>query len=299
MVWVYILIILLFRVVQAIFGKRSSIEVKNSAMLSRYVTYQYALSAFIGLAAIIVSGEGIKIDLLTVGIAALSGVSLLACSSCSIYAMKSGTVSLNSMFGTAGMLIPIAAGAMFFGQPVSVMQWVGLAGFFVSSFFLIKGSKKIYAKFDLKTALLLIGCLVSNGVTMLAQQMFTRYVPNGSVSAFSFISFAIVALLGLPISAAAKRGLPVGADGTRENSRLTKSLFVCGAALAVSLFIINQFATISTSLISPVILFTFINGGGTIISTVVASIMYKEKLSFNIITGVILGIASLVVIKSF
>ena len=38
-----------------------------------------------------------------------------------------------------------------------------------------------------------------------------------------------------------------------------------------------------------VFLFTFINGGGTIISTLAAAAIYKEKLSVYSILGVIIG----------
>lgn len=46
-------------------------------------------------------------------------------------------------------------------------------------------------------------------------------------------------------------------------------------------------------------LFTFINGGGTIISTLAAAAIYKEKLSVYSILGVIIGICSMIMIKLF
>ncbi len=298
MVWIYISIILLCRVVQAIFSKRASLEVKNLTMQSGYSAFYYSVSAVLGIILLAIEDKGFPLDWLTLLFSLISGVSLFLCTFCGISAMKNGTVSLNSMFGTAGMLIPIAAGMIFWNQPVSVMQWVGLAGFFVASFFLVKGSKKIYSGFSLKTALLLLVQLLSNGATMVAQQLFTTYVPDGSVTMFSFISFATAALLGYLMFVAMKLGGRAEGSAPVETG-LSKILFVCGISLAVAVFVINQLATISTALISPVILFTFINGGSTVISTLVAAIMYKEKLSANIIIGVLLGVVSLIVIKSF
>lgn len=295
MAGLYIFIILLFRIVQALFNKRSSIEIKNVPMLIGYNSFKNSISAILGLILIIIGGAGFKADVLTVLIAAFSGVSLFFSGFCSIYAMKSGTVSLNSMFGTAGMIIPIAAGAIFFNAQVAPMQFVGLALFFVSAYLLIGASKTVYSNFSYKTLLLLIGSLVANGCTMLAQQMFTKYVPDGDVSVFSFLSFGIIAVL----SGVFYTVLNVGKKEKRENTRLSKVLLICGVALAVSVFVINQLATISTALVSPVILFTFINGGGTIISTLVAAIVYKEKISKKTAMGIIIGVASLVIIKAF
>ena len=84
-----------------------------------------------------------------------------------------------------------------------------------------------------------------------------------------------------------------------ENIKLGKTLYICGIALAAAVFVINQFATTLTALLPPVFLFTFINGGGTIISTLVAAVMYKEKLSVYSILGVIIGIGSMIMIKMF
>lgn len=187
MAGLYIVIILLFRVVQAIFNKRSSNEIKNITMLVGYNTFKNLISAVLGLILIFIGGIGFRIDLLTVLIAAFAGISLFFSGFCSIYAMKSGTVSLNSMFGTAGIIIPIATGEILFNKPIVPLQLVGLVLFFISAYLLIGASKSVYSNFSYKTLLLLLGTMVANGCTMLAQQMFTIYVPDGDVSIFSFL----------------------------------------------------------------------------------------------------------------
>lgn len=293
----YIGIILLFRVVQAVFNKRSSNEIKNIPMLVGYTSFKSAVSAVLGLLLILVLGNGFHADWRTVLIASFSGLTLFFSTFCGIYAMKSGTVSLSSMFGTAGMIIPLIAGVFLFDQPIHIIQWAGVGLFFVAAWMLIGSSKKIYTNFSFKTLLLLIGSLISNGCTMLAQQMFTAYVPDGDVSVFSFLSFGIIAILGSITFLFMKNQKSKDTEETTDSSK--KTLFICGVALAIAVFVINQLATLSTTLVSPVILFTFINGGGTIISTVVAAILYKEKLSRRTVAGVVLGILSLVVIKLF
>lgn len=297
---VYILIILLFRVVQAVFNKQSSNEMRSVRTLMVYSTYRMAISAVLGLVLILIAGNGFRIDGLTVLIATFSGLMLFVASACSLYCMKSGTVSLDSMFGTAGMLIPMLAGIFLFDQPVRPLQWVGVAVFFVSAWLLVRSSKKTYSNFSFKTALLLAGSLLSNGATMLAQQLFTAYVPDGDVSAFSFISFGVLAVLCGAVSLVMfLRQRQVAPAAWRDDFKLSKNLLICGVALAVAVFVINQLATVSTALVSPVILFAFINGGGTIIATVVAAVLYKEKLSVSSTVGVLLGIASLLMIKLF
>ena len=214
----------------------------------------------------------------------------------STYAMKSGTISLNSMFSTAGMLVPLIAGIFLFGEPIRPMQWAGVGVFMISACLLIGSSKDIFNGFSIKTFFLLIGSMLANGGTMLAQQMFTSYVPDGNITVFSFLSFGIIALLTHITSFFMGRHKEAVGE---TKDKPSKTLIICAFFLAVAVFVINQLATLSTALVSPVILFTFINGGGTIISTIVAAIVYNERLTKKSVAGVVLGIISLVIVKMF
>lgn len=295
--------------VQAVFNKMASNEVKNIPTVLVYGAYRNTISALFGLLLVLISGSGFGLGATGLLISLCSGVMLSVSGFCGIMCLKTGTVSVSSIFSTAGILIPIIAG-VFFGTPVSAMQCAGLALFFVSAFLLIGDSKKATGKFTVGTFFLLIGCLFAEGLTMLSQQAFTKYVPDGSVSAFSFITFCIAAVSNLvmfaffrnkkiPVPGEEKPGSPDPPAAPDQSVKFSRRLIISGFALAVAVFVINQFATLSTALVPPVILFTFINGGGTVISTIVAAIMYKEKLTPQKIAGVAVGIISLVVVKMF
>ncbi len=230
----YLGIILLARVVQAIFDKRSSNEVQGLGMTAVYSAYKFSISALLGLVLLVPALGQVQVTPLAVGISLFSGLSLLAAGFCGIYAMKSGTVSLASMFSTAGLLVPVLAGALWFDQPVQPLQIAGIGLFFV-------------------------------------------------------------AVLGLPLALVLRR-LP---EERSRPLRLNRTLLLCGAALAGALFVINQLATTLTTALPPVVLFTVINGGATIISTLVAAILYGERLTVRSVAGVLLGILSMVIIKLF
>lgn len=292
--------------VQAVFNKMASNEVENIPTVLVYGAYRNAISAAFGLMLVLISGNGFGLGATGLLISLCSGVMLSVSGYCGIMCLKTGTVSVSSIFSTAGILIPIIAG-VFFGIPVSAVQCVGLALFFVSAFLLIRDSRNTTGKFTAGAFFLLVGCLFAEGLTMLSQQAFTKYVPDGSVSAFSFITFCIAALSNLIMFAFFRnKKIPVPGEekpdppaAPAQSVKFSRRLIISGFALAVAVFVINQFATMSTALVPPVILFTFINGGGAVISTVVAAIMYKEKLTPQKIAGVAVGIASLVIVKMF
>lgn len=291
---IYISVILVCRVVQAIFSKRSSMEVRDFSMMIGYSAFKNAVSAVLAFFLILITGCSFFVSLPAFLIAFLSGLSLFAAGFCSIYAMKTGTISLTSMFGTAGMLIPFLAGIFWFGQPVRLWQWVGVALFFVGAWLLIISSNETHQKLTGKTILLLFGSMLANGCTMLAQQLFVTYAGDCDVTVFSLLSFGLISLFSALALLVAKKS-PAG-NGEKHRF-LSRPLMVCGVVLAAAVFIINQLATKSAALVPPVILFAFINGGATIISSIVGAVMYREKLTAKTVTGIILGISALIMIK--
>ena len=290
---IYISIILLCRIAQHIFGKNTSNAIRGTSCFVQYCSYTNIISGILGLLLIIIAGNGLRCNLTALLISLFSGIMLASSKAFSLAAMKSGTVALISLFGTAGILVPCIAGIFLFGQPMSWGQWGGIVLFFVAAYLMIGSSAKIYNGFSLKTLILLIGTMLANGFTMLAQQMFTFYVPDGDVSVFSFLSFGIVGVLLLILSLIPAKGK------TKIEYRLSSRLLLLGAVSAVAVFIINQLATLSTGLVSPAILFTFINGGSTIIAAIVAAVCFHEKLTMRSSLGIIIGVIALVIIKAF
>lgn len=290
---IYISIIMLCRVAQHLCNKGTSNCVTNKEVFLKYGAYRQIFSAILGVLLIVVAGNGFRCDLPTIIISTFSGLSLIISMACSISFLKVGTVALSSLFGTAGLLVPCVAGIFLFDEPMSVGQWLGVGLFFVAAYFLIGSSQRVYCKLSVKSFLILLSTMLSNGMTMLAQQMFTAYVPDGDVSVFSFLSFGIVGVILLIVSIITEKG-----NEKTEKSKLSPKLIGMGAVLSVAVFIINQLATLATAFVPPVILFTFINGGSTIIGTIVAAICFKEKLTGRSVTGVLLGVLSLIIIKA-
>ena len=167
--------------------------------------------------------------------------------------------------------------------------------FFVAAWFLISSSSRIYQGFSVKTFGLLLGVMLSEGFTMLSQQLFALCVPDGDVSVFSFLSFGTAGALMLVMALFTWKRKEEG-DG---RAALTPELLFLGAVLSVVVFIINQLATLAAATVPPVILFTFINGGSTIIGAIVAAVFFKERLTPRSLLGIGLGILSLVIIKAF
>ena len=298
---VYIGIMLAIRVVQNICSKCTSIcfpkKVKN---IFRYYAYSKALSALGALVFLILEMQhaAVSVSPAAVLIAALSGAFLLIGSYCGTLSMQSGTMALTSMFSTAGVIIPCIAGIFMFGEPLSLLQTVGLVLFLIAAYLLTVSTKTKTGKLTAKQVLLLIISLIGNGMVMLMQKIYAAWLPGSSVSVYSFMTFfipcVVMALLGSNLFFRHEKAEENATDTDTE--KFPKKLLLFGALAAIAVLIINQLATICAGILPSVVLFLFINGGNTVIATLVGIFLFGEKINLRNAIGILLGIASLALI---
>lgn len=292
MIAAYFGVILVCRVIQTVFVKKISGGIESAKALFRYYSLQNTLSALFGLLFLLFSGEKLRLNGATALYALLFAAALFTTQYSAVKAIRLGTISLYSMSGTAGMIVPVLAGALFFGDRVSPMQILSLAVFFLAMWQLIAATKQSTVSFDLRSVVYLLIGLLSNGATMLVQQLFSKTVTDGSVTVFSLLSFAFLAAFMGVTSLFLK-------DGEGEAAPAYAPPLLSALLLAAALFVINQLSTILAAFVSPILLFAFLSGGGTVISVVVAAVVFREKMNVRIAISVAVGIAALIGLKIF
>lgn len=291
----YFLIILLLRLPQNLFNKRSSGIVRGAPAYFAYGAYRYLLSGGMALVLLLFAGGFSGVSLKALAISAIGAVALGSNLFFGLEALKSGAMVLSSMAGSAGLLLPCVFGIFMFDEPMSLMQLFGILLLILSGWLLIGYSKKLKGSFTPRTMLLLIGSMLSNGFTMVAQKMFSKYLPDVSVSVFSFLAFGLVGV-GMCVGLVPQLTKKEKREEIRE---LPKALWFYGAGLSTILLIINQLATIAAKVIPSAIMFPINDGGATIITALTGAVVFKEKLTARSVAGLALGIASLIVINLF
>lgn len=292
--YIFLIIILLLRVPQNFSSKKTSGLVTNSQSYFLYGTYSYTLAGLIAFVMLLFDGMS-GFSLPAVGISALGAVSLAVSLFCSIEALKSGVMVLAAMAGSVGLLLPCIAGIFMFNEPMKPMQFIGIALLIFSGWLLIGYSKEQTGSFTPRTLLLLIGSMLSNGSVMLAQKMFSKYLPDTSVSIFSFLTFGLIGIgmfIGLVPSLLSQ-------SGRAKIAAVPKPVFLYGTISSIILLAINQLATLAGRNVPSAIMFPINDGGATIITAITAAIFFKEKLTVRSVCGLILGIGSLIVINLF
>lgn len=355
MVAVYIIIIMLMRVVQNVFDKKTAIMLPyNAVAYFKYTAYceaAAALSAAGMLVVMLLCGNTVVLPVETLIYAAVSGAALGLTCVLGKYVLSLTTMAISSIFSTAGMLIPAIAGIFMFNDPMQWYHWVAVAIFLAGVYLLGGNEKNERKKFAPITLVLLLLLLGLNGITMLMQTISGRLTEGTDISFmqefcrtsyFSFVTFAAAtAVLAVTWGAfdlasrrAEKRMLPASemsviplaenetsgagaieaSEPAAENNaagkarfafiapdkkdrKLNRRLYAYGLALALAVFVINQLATLSTPLLAPVVLFTFLGGGATIISALVGAVVYKERITAKSAIGLLLSIGALILLK--
>ena len=289
--------ILSFRVLQKISNKAISNDMPGKAHgVSAYLSMSMGMSAAVAFI-LLLFGDASK-DIVSMppegwGISVATGVTLTISVTCSLFALRGSSMVLGALFGMAGLLVPIISGIFIFGQSVSPMQWGGILLLFIAAWLLASSSEKTNGKLTLKTLFLLLGSMLSNGGTMLLQTLYKHYVPEGNVSLYSFLQFLIPAVTMLILT------FILRANGKVDRFRPSKKLVIFTAISAVSLLAISQLSTMASAVVPVAVLFPVSDGGGMIISAIVASVMYKEKLNVKSVIGIAAGILAIVSMKVF
>ncbi len=290
-----IVIIILIRFIQQYSSKMSSILVPKTLFgNTKYFMLTKLLAAAFAALILLFGGGFSHMNAETALYAAAFGIMLLISSVSSLYAIKSGTMALSSLFSTAGLIVPCVAGIFMYHIPMSLGQWAGVLLFLAASVLLIGDTKKLYSGFSFKTLILLLIAMLSNGAVMMVQTMFAKNVQGGDVTTFSFLGFLIPGVL-LGIFACVYRV----AAPSQCHEKMQKKLLIFALISSIAVFFVNQLATIATVKTEPVILFTFINGGNTIIAAVIAALFFKEKITLKSGLGLLIGIAALIMVKAF
>lgn len=310
----FFVIIGMMRVVQKICSKKVSNQIDGSTYF-HYGGYYQLLSAVFSLIMLFVVGfHGFNgtMMLYAAGTAVFMAIELFT----EIEALKGSSLIVGQMFMAGGLFIPCLFGNFFIeGQEMGVWQWIGLCVFMVAIYLMISQGKtkqekgeevaqevKTKQKISLKTIIMLVLMMFAGGGTMVVQNAFGNLVENGNTAMYSFLMFAINALvlyICYLVQALFFKKPNQNENQTKEKTLkiLPKTLLICGAFLALALFAINVLVTELTATVQPSLLFSLSNAIAIIVTMLVGRFVYNEKMTFRNVVGIALCAASLAIIS--
>lgn len=309
-------IIAAMRVIQRISTKTSSLLVSDGYTFFKYgAAYQGFAALFSLITAIIVGFNGINLP--TFVCAAITAIMFGIDLFCSLEAIKGCSLVVANTFANGGLIISVIASYIWFGEGVSAFQIAGLVVFFLSVYLLsITKKEEKSGKISPKTFVLLIVDLLANGAIMIVQKYFALRVENANTALFSLFTFAFCSLMlavcALVVRIKAKASAPSLAENTEntENSVpnsektarkpfLSGKLVLCAVLLALALFAINYIVTEMGHYVDSVVLFPVSAAISALATALVGLIVYKEKPNAFGVSGIVLGLVSIILLSVF
>lgn len=153
MIYLYFAVIAVMRALQTVSTKKTSALVDGSVSAMRFMGYSNAAAAVAGL--VLTAFEGFKgFGISTLILGGIAGLSVAAATLAGLFALKSSSVALNSVFTNAAVLIPSIAGIFLFGERIRPIAYLAM-GLFVVAVVVMSLPEKRGIKLRLKTILLL------------------------------------------------------------------------------------------------------------------------------------------------
>lgn len=295
-------VLAVMRVIEQVCNKLSSNEITAKKRFFAYGSLYQFTAALFSLIAIIFTGfNNFNLGLIVCSVvnAVLFAVSLF----CAIEAIKGCSIAVANLFGLGGLIISVLVSYFWFGEEIKAHQLIGLGIFFVAAYLLSSKDGKFGKKLTVRTLLLLFTYFLSEGFVMVVQKYFALKVEGANTPLFSLVTFTfcgLFMLVCLLFTLRKKNNVitlkPNEKDATTCQPLLTKKLIICGILLALALFSINFIVTEMGKTVPSIVIFPVSSAICILVSTLVGYFVFKEKLSVKKIIGLIVGLASIIII---
>ncbi len=220
-------------------------------------------------------------------VTALQGIANIA-------ALQVGPMSYTSVIISFSSLISALSGVMFFGEHLGWAQIVGIV-LMLASFVLAAKNDAEEKKANLKWLFLCLITFAATGSIGVMQKVHQSSAYREELNAFLIIAFVASAILCTIFAVLLKRFESQPADEKNHANKkylwiLLGMMIASGVCVAVN----NKFNLYLSGVMDSAVFFPIVNGGGLVLTTLAAVLLFKEKLTKKQWIGVIVGIASVV-----
>jgi drug/metabolite transporter (DMT)-like permease len=225
-------------------------------------------------------------------ISALSGIGTAFFVVNWLFAVRKSAYMLVDVFLMLGTLVPIIAGYLIFSESVSIRQTIGFMLLLIAVLTMCSYNNKVKEKLSVGSVFLLISCGLTSGIASASQKIFVNAFPETPISIFNLYTyvFASIVLFLFFVFISDKEQLKFSSDGSKR-----PYVYICIMAVALSLH--SHFSTKSASLLDSMRLYPLSQGASLIISTLMASAFFREKLTLKAVIGIAISFAALLIIN--
>ena len=273
---------------QSVFAKLYG---KNSDSTSGNSLFNLVKSSAMLLFSLTLVGSFTALHTPTTIYAVIFGISLALSMSFGYLALCLGPLSLTSLIVSYSLIIPIAVGIAFLDEKVTPFMSVGFA-LLIASLFLINTGKsaKSESKLSGKWAICVAVTFLTNGVCSTVQKLHQNAYPNMYKSEFTIFYSLITVMIFAIIFLSGRK------NAEHKIQRNCKGVLFAALAGASNI-VMNYLVLYLSSEMPSTLLFPLMSALTMIAACLFSRFMFGSKLTKRQLSGILLGIASLVFLK--
>ena len=229
----------------------------------------------------------------TLLISALSGVSTAIFVISWLFCVNRGAYMLVDIFLTLGVALPVSLSFFIFGEPISHFDIIGFMLLIAATFVMFSYSNKTKRRLKAVDYLLLMLSGAANGTISFSQKLLSYQGRMSEVSIFNFYTYVFASVtLGVCCLV-----FKIKEHGKEKKEKTPHRIYAYVSVMAVCLFAASYFSTLAAERLSAASLYPLSQGAGIILSTVMAALFFKEKITSRLILGLAIAFCGLLVLN--
>ncbi len=256
---------------------------KNICLMNSAVLF---IAFLLSVGVVIISGNEFKISPFSLTLAVIFAFSILLSQLFEIKAMSMGNTAVTTLVYSCGFLIPVFAGALFWNEPISFFQIIGIVILLFALFLIVNPREFKPASFMWYIYSLI--ALFFSGLSAIIQKthqksQFAEELPSFLVCAFLISSvIAIILYFVLP--------------KTQEKLPSAKVFIRISAISGIFAGALNFLNLILAGKIPAVIQFPIYNIGSVVLTGILGSLIFRENNSRQQKIGFAIGLVAILII---
>lgn len=243
---------------------------------------------------LLLMSDDLSFSVFTVVTALVFGLLTLTQQISNLLALKNGPFSYTTVIISLSTLIPTLSGQFFGDESLNVFQYIGIA-FLIICFILSVDFSGKKDRLSVRWLIYSVIAFFCTGFIGVMQKIHQSSSHKTELDAFLIISFIFSFMCSLVWCLISVRNRGNYREGNRKSILLIFPIFLIilsGVFVALN----NKFNLYLSGVIPSAIFFPVVNGGGLILSTLAALILFKEKLNLKQKFGLVAGILSVLLL---
>ncbi|MBP5275087.1 MAG: hypothetical protein ILO36_09180 [Abditibacteriota bacterium] len=223
------------------------------------------------------------------------GLFFSLCVFTNLKALSEGPLSLTSLIVNFSLVFPVIHAFIFLREDVTVNRIIGISLFVVCM--LIFSNPKLSGEKKMTAAWFWIAffSMVCNGILAVMGKVYAMATDNAYASAFLGLGYFFSVIVSLIIFAALRR--TEKPEGFTFKGFFTPSMYGFILLAGASNFIMNYIVVLLATRMDGSIVYPVVMGGGPVVATIAARVVFGEELNPKKITGILLGVLAIVLLN--